>query len=151
MPGTQDFTTVTIKGRNYRVGYIRAHIGALLLRKIMSAVDGDRAKAAKILMGGLSTEDELLMQKELLSVVSYEKQIGEKINYVPVFDGEHIFDPALMTDSLSLWGLEQISFDQNIAPFFSENGQKDVGEILSQLPHPLSTSETSMDTSGVQS
>lgn len=151
MPGTQDFTTVTVKGRNYRIGYIRADKGALLLRKIMSAVGGDRSKAATILMGGLSTADELLMQKELLSVVSFERHPGENTNYLPVFDGEHIFDPNLMTDSVSLWGLEQVSFDQNIAPFFSESGQKDVGEILSQLQYLPSNSEISTDSSGVQS
>jgi hypothetical protein len=150
MAGTQDYTTVIVKGHNYRVGYIRADIGALLVRKIMSAIGGDRSKATKVLMGGLSTEDELLMQKELLSVVAFERQVGESVNYLPIFDGERIFDPGLKTDVVSLWGLEQVSFDQNIAPFFNESGQKDVGEILSQLLPPPSNSETSMDTSGVQ-
>lgn len=150
MPGTQEFTPIVVKGRNYRIGRIRPNVGAVLIRKIMAASGGDATKLTSVLMGGLSTEDEKLMQKELLSVVSFERQVGDVSNYVPVTDGEQIFDPSLKSDPVTMWALEQASFNENLAPFFSESGQKDVMAILAQIQVATSNSETSTDTSSAQ-
>jgi len=122
--GTQEFTTVQVNGRNYRIGLIKADVGARLIHKIMFTLNGEKnqekAKAVACGLGGLSTEDDALMQKELLSVVSYETQVGDNVNYIPLFDGEHIFDPSIANNPNAFYILQQASYNVNLLPFFAE-------------------------------
>lgn len=136
----EDFIYVTVNDKKYRIGRIRANVGAILIRKIIGASGGDQKKSLGILLGGMAMEDELMLQKHLLSVVCYEKEVGERTNYFPIFDGDKMLAPGLETDSVAVWALQQASFTVNIAPFFIESGQRDVEKIMAQVPSPDSSS-----------
>jgi hypothetical protein len=132
MAGTKDFTLVSVKGHNYKIGYVAADKGAVIIRKITAAGGTDKESAIKAMMGGMSIDNELFMQRELLSVVSFERLLDDKQVFMPVFADGQIKDPDISTDAVAVWTLEQLSFNQNIAPFFSESGQADVMKALQQ-------------------
>jgi hypothetical protein len=140
---TQEYLGLNVNGRKYRIGQIRANVGSLLIRRIIGASGGDQRKALSMVMGGMPLEDEVLLQRHLLAVVEFHREIGADEAWLPVFDGERVLDPNLTHDSVSLWALQQASFDYNVAPFFIERGQKALTAILTQVPRSApSNSET---------
>ena len=143
MPGTQEYKDVTVNGKNFRIGRINAMMGTIILRKMVGTSAGAIAGAgtasagAGALIGGLSTEDEMFVQKELLKVVSFEKAVGENTVYVPLLaENGLVADPDVRDDVGAIDALQTESMEYNILPFFVASAArllKSVAQLAPQM------------------